>query len=329
MTVLLLLLALVAVVVGADLAVAGGQRIARALGMSELLAGLTVASIGTSLPELATTASAAWNSSGSAGVDAAGVGIGNLLGSNLFMLTFVLGLSGVLQPMVVKPASIRRDGVMLGVAMLAFLVVGWNLLIGRVEGFVLLLGFVAYLVFTVRQEQQGERALRAEAQASAEAAGEPPPVPGVIERTDFARVVGGLVLVLGGAELVVRQGVSLAADLGVPGTVVGIFVGIGTSLPEVVVSVRAALTGAADIGIGNIIGSGITNLLLCLGFAALVHPLPVPDLAMTFDWPFAAAITFVALALLFENRDLTRAEGSALLVLFALYLYLRTAVVGA
>jgi len=321
-----LVVGLVVLVVGADLAVDGARTIARRLGVSELVIGLTLTSIGTSLPELATSAKAALVSGGTGGSDAAGVAVGNLLGSNLFLLTALLGMSAIARTIRIDPGAIWRDGGALLGATVATLAVMVGGTVSRVEGGLLMLGYASYLGVVAVQErrriQDGAGTPEADA-AAADPSGSARLLPWWL--TSAAKVAGGLAGVISGANLVVDHGVEIATIVGVPGTLVGIFVGVGTSLPELVVSVQAAIRGASDISVGNIVGSGITNLLLCLGAAAAAHDIAVPATALAFDLPFLLVSTLIALALMVERLDVTRAEGVVLCLLFAFYLYLRAA----
>lgn len=323
-SILLLIVGLAALIVGADLAVTGARTVARRLGVSELVIGLTLTSIGTSLPELATSARAAVLSGSDEA--AAGVAVGNLLGSNLFLLTALLGMSAIARSMHIERTTVWRDGGALLAATVATLAVMLGGTVTRVEGALLMLGYASYLIFVAVQERRRMR-------DRGEAAPEPHPdeadaawarrLPWWLSSS--ARVAVGLVGVLVGADMVVDHGVSMATTIGVPGTLIGIFVGVGTSLPELVVSVQAAVRGAADISMGNILGSGITNLLLCLGAAGAAHEIAVPATALAFDLPFLLVTTVIALALMLERLDITRAEGVVLCILFAFYLYLRAA----
>jgi cation:H+ antiporter len=325
-SIFLLIVGLAALIVGADLAVAGARTIARRLGVSELVIGLTLTSIGTSLPELATSARAAVASE--AGGAAAGVAVGNLLGSNLFLLTALLGMSAIARTIRIEPGTIWRDGGTLLAATLATLVVMLGGTVNRFEGVLLMLGYVSYLVFVAVQERRrmrarGEAAVDAHPEEAEQQTGWARRFPWWL--SSLIRMGLGLAGVLVGANMVVNHGVSMATTIGIPGTLIGIFVGVGTSLPELVVSVQAAVRGAADISVGNIVGSAITNLLLCLGAAAAAHDIAVPPTALAFDLPFLLVTTVVALALMLEQLDVTRAEGIVLCLLFGFYLYLRAA----
>lgn len=326
-SILLLIVGLAALIVGADLAVSGARTIARRLGVSELVIGLTLTSIGTSLPELATSARAAILSGGGAGAEAAGVAVGNLLGSNLFLLTALLGMSAIARTIRIEPRTIWRDGGTLLGATVATLVVMLGGTVNRFEGGLLMVGYAAYLLFVALQER---RRIKDRGEDAVEAHPEEDEPGGWARRlpwwlASLVKVGLGLAGVLIGANMVVEHGVSLATVIGVPGTLIGIFVGVGTSLPELVVSVQAAVRGAADISVGNIVGSAITNLLLCLGAAAAAHDIAVPVTALAFDLPFLLVTTIIALALMLEQLDVTRAEGVVLCLLFGFYLYLRAA----
>lgn len=327
-SIFLLIVGLAALIVGADLAVAGARTVARRMGISELVIGLTLTSIGTSLPELATSARAALASE--AGGAAAGVAVGNLLGSNLFLLTALLGMSAIARTIRIEPGTIWRDGGTLLGATIATLAVMLGGTVNRLEGVLLMLGYASYLVFVAMQERRRIRDRGEDADESHPEQEEADQQTGWARHlpwwlSSITRIALGLTGVLIGANMVVDHGVSMATTIGVPGTLIGIFVGVGTSLPELVVSLQAAVRGAADISVGNIVGSAITNLLLCLGAAAAAHQIAVPSTALAFDLPFLLVSTLIALALMLERLDVTRAEGVVLCLLFGFYLYLRAA----
>lgn len=342
--VLVLLLGIAVLILGSDVAVGGASRLARRLNLSDLVVGLTVVAIGTSLPELATATMGALASGGEAAENAAGMAIGNVVGSNLFLLTALLGIAGLVRDLPVSLGSFRRDGLVL-VAFTAILLFGFVAgTLTRGFGAVLVLAFGVYLAVVVRQELQAAReraAVLEQAEPSVEptsdAAEEQPdwaerlashlPVQAPVQ--DGFVAVLGLALVVWGATLVVDHGVGIAEILALPGTLIGVFVGAATSLPEIVVSARAASKGTTDIAVGNILGSSITNLGLCLGVAALAHPIPVSPLLLVLDYPFLAASTLMALLLMWEKEELSRHEGGVLLLLYALYLVLRMGISGA
>ncbi len=303
-------LGLGALVAGAEGVVAGGRAGARRLGVSDLAVGLVVASVGTSLPELFTAASAA-RSAVSQGEQAAAIGMGNILGSNLFLLLFLFGVMGARSPVDIDGRIWRRDGMALLLATGALVALSLDGVIAGWEGLVLLAGFAMWLGLVAYQER------------------EVGPVTDERPSTDprpawqlGGMVVGGLVALGLGADLVVDRGVVLAARFGIDAVLVGVLAGFGTSLPEVVVSLRAGTEDPA-MSLGNILGSALTNALLCTGVAASLGSLLVPADALTLELPFLAAGTVVMLLLTWERRDLSRAEGLSLLTLFGLYVTLR------
>jgi cation:H+ antiporter len=325
--VLLVLLGVAALGFGADRAVEAGRRVAERLGVSDLVVGLTVTSIGTSLPELATTAAAAAQAGGAAG-PAAGVAAGNILGSNLFLLGALLGATGLVKAFRVDVSELRRDGTVLALATVGVLLAASNGRIGRVEGGLLLLAFVAYLGRlahgVVAASSRGVPVPPALVPAEA-APADGPAADGIATspRRDAIELVVGLLAVIVGARVAVDHGIGIAEAVGVPGAVVGLWVGIGTSLPELTVSLQAARRGVSGIALGNVIGSAIANLLLCLGAACLATPLVVEATAL--DASFLVLITASSLLLLAENRELSRPEGAVLVLMFVVYLALRTA----
>lgn len=323
MSLLWVLVGIALLLVASDIAVAGAAGLARQWRVSELVIGLTVVAIGTSLPELATTLMGAVSAGGQV-TDEAGMAIGNVLGSNFFLLTALLGGSALLRTLPVPLATLKREGgVLTGLTLLLFWAF-WSGSAGRLLGIVLVLTYLGYIVTVVRQE-------RAERPDVVE---EDAPEPSWIERVVghlpmpapaqmLALVLVGLSGVVAGATLVVRFGVGLAEGFGVPGALIGLFVGATTSLPEAVVSARAASRGTTAIAIGNLLGSSITNLGLCLGTAAIVSPLALDPLLLKLDYPFLLASTFTALILLWEHEELTSKEGATLIVLYLLYLTVR------
>lgn len=310
---LLVCIGIAVVLFGSERLIGAARRLAAGLGVSELAIGLTVTSVGTSLPELATTLSASVQAHGEPGT-AAGVAAGNIVGSNLFLLGALLGATALAAPLPMRLGALRRDGLVLSLATVGVLLAAGNGRVGRGEGMVLSLGFVAYLLSLARAER---------AESAAQRAAIPDDVPSAGMWRDVGEVIAGLILVAGGAYLAVHHGVALAERLSIPGPVIGAWVGIGTSLPELVVSLQAARRGATDIGFGNIIGSAIANLLLCLGLSALFAPLAVEPSML--DAGFLVVVTAIALLLSSEHRELSREEGAALVLLFLLYIALRTA----
>ncbi len=317
-TVGLFVAGLVALVAGAELLVRGAARLAYAFGISPLVVGLTVVAFGTSAPEIAVSVGAATRGQ----VDLA---VGNVVGSNIFNVLFILGLSALITPLVVARQLIRQEvPLMIGVSVL-LLVFALDGRIGRLEAATLCAGMVGYTVFLVRQSRAEAAVLRA---GGAETVA---PARQCALVLDAVFVLGGLALLVLGAGWLVEAAVSLARWLGVSELVIGLtIVAAGTSLPEVASSIVAAIRGERDIAVGNVIGSNLFNILACLGIAGLVaaEPLAVAPAVRTFDLPVMVAVAFVCLPVFFTGASIERWEGAVLFgyyVAYTAYLILRSA----
>jgi cation:H+ antiporter len=309
---LLFILGGVLLIVGAELLVGGASRLAIAAGISPLVVGLTVVAMGTSSPELAVTVS-------SAHAGQAGLALGNVVGSNIFNILFVLGLSALIAPLVVAQQLVRVDvPLMIGASVLALLM-GLDGRIGRLDGFVLFAGVVAYTVLLIRQSRRQT--------AAAELELDPADVTVVTRRHGWllnaALIVLGLFLLVLGARWLVEAAVATATALGMSELVIGLtIVAVGTSLPEVATSVMATIRGERDIAVGNAVGSCVFNLLVVLGLGSLVSPrgIPIPPGALNFDMPVMIAVALATLPIFFTGYAISRWEGAIFLGYYAAYL---------
>ncbi len=304
---------LVLLVAGADALVRGASRLALSFGISPLVVGLTVVAFGTSAPEMAVSVGAAH----SGNVD---IAIGNIVGSNIFNVLFILGAAAVIAPLVVNAQLIRQEvPVMIGATLLLFLLSS-DLGISRVDGAVLFGLLIAYTVFLVVQSRRQTSATRAEYAEAVE--GLVPGETGGHRARDFGYVVGGLALLVLGAQTLVGAAVTIAALLGVPQLIVGLtIVAAGTSLPEVATSIVATIRGERDIAVGNVVGSNTFNLLGVAGLSSLVAPgdLPVPSSALAFDLPVMTAVAVACLPVFFTGRTIARWEGAVFLGYYVAY----------
>lgn len=311
---LLFVLGGVLLVGGAELLVRGASRLAVAAGITPLVVGLTVVAFGTSAPEMAVTV-------GSAAAGQVEVALGNVVGSNIFNVLFILGLSALIAPLVVASQLIRFDvPLLIGVSVLVVLM-ALDGGIGRVDGTVLVAGIVGYTVFLVRQSRRETAAVATEYDV---AFGAPPAR--VRPLVDVAAVLVGLGLLVLGARWLVEAAVTTATALGVSELVIGLtIVAAGTSLPEVATSVLATLRGERDIAVGNVVGSCLFNLLAVLGLGSIVAPdgIPVVGGALTFDLPVMVAVAIAALPVFLTGHTIARWEGVVFLGYYAAYtLYL-------
>ncbi len=299
---------------GAEWLVGGAAGLARALGVPQLLIGLTIVAYGTSAPEVVVSVQAVREGSG-------GLALGNAIGSNIANLGLILGLTALLKPAPVSGALRAREvPVLLSSALVLPLLLRDGEL-GLAEGVGLLAAALAYSVWMVRasREPQSVRDAESAAEVSRDAARSlGAPTPRSRARMGLTAAVGLAILVIGG-DLFVRGASSLATSLGVSERVVGLtIVAVGTSLPELATSLIAARRGHADIAVGNVIGSNIFNVLLCLGAGAAIGTVRAEE-PLTLDLAWMAAMTVLGAVFFRSERLLTRVEGAVLLTLYVAF----------
>ena len=304
------LVGLVLLVIGGELLVRGATSAAKALGVSPLLIGLTLVGFGTSTPELVTSVTAALEG-------APGIAVGNVVGSNLANILLILGISALIFPMVVNPNGFKRDSIVLVAVTLAFVAIALYGRLDRLVGFGLVAALAGYIVFVYRQEKAHPEEPAAEVHQHMSDAARPGPK--AISLSVGMAVVGIVVTILG-ARFLVDAAVTTAQNLGIDDTIIGLtIVAVGTSLPELVTSVMAAIKKQADVAYGNIIGSNIYNILGILGVTALIQPIDVPaQIAQVDIWVMLAA---TALLVFFARSGfkLVRWEGGAFLAAYVAY----------
>lgn len=310
MTILLIIVGLVLLAVGGDVLVRGAVGISTRLGVSPLLAGLTIVGFGTSTPELVTSLFAAFEG-------APGIAVGNIVGSNIANILLILGVSALILPLAINPAAFQRDGLALAVATLVCLAVVLLGFLSRPVGFALLALLVGYIVWAYRSERRhpdAEAAMHEHVAADVT-------TPGMTLIAALALAAAGITGTIIGARLLVDGAIEIARDFGVTETVIGLtVVAVGTSLPELVACVIAALRRHADVALGNIIGSNIYNVFGILGVTAVVHPISIPQEIAAFDiWVLLGTTALLGLFLR-SGWVLKRWEGAVFLVLYAGYI---------
>ncbi|HSR67590.1 MAG TPA: calcium/sodium antiporter [Acidobacteriota bacterium] len=310
-SVVFFLLGLLLLLGGAELLVRGSSRLAAALGISPLIIGLTVVAFGTSSPELAVSMRGAWTGH-------ADLSVGNVLGSNIFNVLFILGLSALIVPLKVDQRLVRIDVPLMTGASLLLLVMAWDGRLGRLEGGILSSGLLAYIAFAVWQSRRESKKVKAE---YAQQFGPPPPTAsGALLQIAVAAV--GLLLLLVGAQWLLDGSIRIARWAGLSELTIGLtIIAAGTSLPEVATSLIAALRGERDIAVGNVVGSNLFNLLGVLGPTAVLAPggLQVAPSALLLDLPFVVATALVCTPIFLTAWQIDRWEGGALLLLYLAY----------
>ena len=308
----MLVIGFVLLVWGADKFVEGASALARKMGVSPLLVGLTIVAFGTSMPELAVSVTAALRGANE-------IAVGNVVGSNMFNLLVVAGLSAVICPLVMDKMLLRRDWPLsIFAAVLLLVAIAPDHVIARWEGAVLL------VIFAVILSRQIKAALNDRAQlaaAEAEAAEEMTKSPVLI----WVNIVLGLACIVLGGQLAVNGATGIARMFGLSETLIGLtIVAIGTSLPELVTSIVAARKGQNEIAMGNVIGSNLFNILLILGVSAVITPIPVQATSII-DCLFLIAIS-VLFYLPARKGKLGRLPGALMVasyVAYTVYLIMR------
>lgn len=311
MSIFLFVAGLVFLIVGAEALVRGASRLAAALGITPLVVGLTVVALGTSSPELAVSTKAALSGQAS-------IGLGNVVGSNIFNVLFILGLSALVAPLVVAQQLVRLDVPLMIVLSSIVLLLSLDGVLGRADGGFLVAGLAVYVWFLVRESRR-ERVEVTEEYAREFAVGSSRKIGAAV---DVGLVVGGLALLVLGSRWLVDSASAFAMHLGVSELVVGLtIVAAGTSLPEVVTSIVAALRGERDIAVGNVVGSNIFNIMAVLGVASVVAPqgIDVSPAVVGFDIPVMIAVAVACLPIFFTGGAISRWEGALLLAYYAAY----------
>jgi cation:H+ antiporter len=305
----LLAIGIVLLYFGGEWLVRNSVILARSWGVSAMVVGLTVVAFGTSSPELAASLSAALMGSPA-------IAIGNVVGSNIFNILVILGLTAVIAPIAVQSGFIKREvPFMIGVALLLFPILYFGNDVNRLEGLLLFSLLIGYVVFLFRFGQSESAAV--EAEYDEEFGDGSRPKAGW--RAYFGVVVG-LVLLGVGARLLVMGAVDLARGFGVSELVIGLtIVAAGTSLPEVAASIVAAIRRHPDIALGNIVGSNIFNILSILGIVALVHPIGLPWESIQRDMLVMLAASLILWPFLTTGSRLGRSEGGFFLLAYIAY----------
>lgn len=313
-----IIIGLVLLILGGEFLVRGASTLARRVGISALVVGLTVVSAATSAPELAITVGAVLR-------DEPGLAVGNVVGSNIVNILFILGLSALILPLAVTRGLVRFD-VPLMVAMSAgLLLLSLDGVIGAVDGLVLFSVVVAHTVWTITAGRRSARppggaAESAPDSSAAGAGGGDVKPPATSTAWSLLFIAAGIGLLVGGATVLVEGAVNIATSLGVSSLVVGLtVVAVGTSLPELVTSITAVRRGERDIAVGNIVGSNIFNIGVVLGLPAMISGggIPVAGSAVALDIPVMLAAAAALLPVIFTGFVVARWEGA---VFFGLYL---------
>ncbi|MBN8411083.1 calcium/sodium antiporter [Halomonas litopenaei] len=306
---------LVVLVWSAERFVEGAAATANRLGLSPLLVGMLVIGFGTSAPELTVSALSAAQGN-------PGLALGNAYGSNIANIGLILGLVALVSPLAVHSSVIRRELPVLGAATLVSALMMWGGVISRLEGSLLLLGLLLFMVVSIIQSRREEAAARADALAM-----------DTVQELDahamslgkgLALTLGGLALLVVSSRLLVWGAVDIAQGLGVSDVIIGLtVVAVGTSLPELASSISALRRKEHDLVLGNVVGSNLFNTLGVVGLAAVIAPIEAGREVLLRDWSIMTAMTVMmaVFALGWKGRAgrINRLEGGVLVAVYALY----------
>lgn len=302
-----------ALALGADRFVSGAASLARRLGISSLVVGLTVVSFGTSFPELLVTLTASL-------MGHPHVAVGNVLGSNICNIGLILGVSSLVHPLMVNSRLLRREYPLLPVITVFLWLLALNGQIGRFEGLCLTAGLSLFLVFMARAAREQNDNSRSE-----NIVAEPVDPARVPLTVVLGNLAAGLIILLVGSRALVWGGVAIAHAFGISEMVVGLtLVALGTSLPELAITLAGTIKEEYDIAVGNVVGSNVFNSLGILGIPAMIRPLAVPKEALVRDFPALLLASLVLWPICRSWRGhpgrVNRWEGGVLLGGYCLYL---------
>jgi len=309
---LILIIGFALLIKGADVFVEGASSIAKKFNVPSMIIGLTIVAMGTSAPEAAVSIT-----SSLAGQN--DMSVANVVGSNFFNILVVLGVSSIIAKLPVQKETIKKDTPFLILVSVLLLAFGINLKLGRLEGLVLLVLFTYFLVNTIKSakkatentsSESGESAIAVETETTSEIS---------LPKTILISIIGIIGIVVGG-DMVVDSATSIATAFGMSANLVGLtIVAVGTSLPEFVTSIVAIKKGETEIAIGNVIGSNVFNILLVLGLAAVINPIPMSMFAFI-DIIFMVLITLLLYLFMKKKNSLVKGQGIILVVLYIGYM---------
>ncbi len=292
---------------GGELLVRGAAALAKNLGLSHAVIGMTVVAMGTSAPELVVSLAAALQ-------DKSDICAGNVIGSNTLNVAFILALTALITPLPSALTIVKRDiPVMVGVSAL-FTVLAMNGVLDRVEALLLIVILVAYTAYSVRHARRLSAAEKASLDEFVEIEGPKS------KAMDLVLVIAGLLVLAGGSDVFLRGAVGIAREMGVSDVVIGLtLVAVGTSLPELATCMIAAWRGHADICLGNIVGSNLFNLAGIAGVCGLVAPLAIAPELLQIHIPVMLALSVLIWPMAASGQRLSRSEGAILLAGYGVY----------
>ena len=307
--IIVLILGLIGLWFGSDLVVAYSKRIALKLGISELFIGLTIVSLGTTLPEMATSISAGIDTS--LGINASGIIIGNVLGSIITNISLILGIAGLLAVITTSKKELARDGTAMLAALIFLILVSLDGNVNYFEGIALICIYLIYLYLISRSIE----AIKVPARITELSKNNP--------LFDLVMMAVGILIIVLCADFVVSNAITISKQFNVSEVFIGLLIGLGTSLPELSVSINAAMKKSFTLSLGNLMGANVTDPLLVLGLGAFFAKSAGLNFAYTdllFTIPYAIAITIIALAFLSYKNLLSKKRALFLVASYIAFL---------
>ncbi len=301
--IILIAVSIFVVIKGADALTSGGVSLARRMNIPQIVIGLTIVAMGTSMPEFCVSFVSALKGTPD-------LAVGNIVGSNIFNSLFIVGCAALVAPMTILHSTVRRDIPFALVSSVMLLMMCLDSTISRLDAAILFLFFVVFMVITVRGARQGGDA------EEAQQAEEKPKSPAWAA----AMIVVGLALLIGGSNVFVDNASALASSLGVSDAVIGLtIVACGTSLPELATSVVSARRGQSGIAIGNVLGSNVFNILMILGITGIIQPMQISGITSV-DLSMLVASMILLWLFSYTKYTLSRWEGAVLVAVFLGYI---------
>ncbi|HHT9129407.1 MAG TPA: calcium/sodium antiporter [Candidatus Brocadiaceae bacterium] len=305
--IILFLAGLTGLYFGAEWLVKGASRFARSFNIRPIVIGLTIVAFGTSMPELVTSVIAGIK-------HLSDIAVGNIVGSNIANIGLILGLAAIVRPLTVDMRLLSREmPIMVGISLLLYFM-GWDGILSRLEGGILLVGIVTYTCYVYRVALKESKAVEQEYEEFVGTSYD-----SILK--DISWIIIGLAALVGGAYLLVHSAIYIARVVGISERVIGLTViAVGTSLPELATSMVAAIRKESDISMGNVIGSNVFNILAVLGTAAIIQPLQINPASLRIDMPVMLFFSMVLIPMITWKFVLTRGQGIFLLFGYSVYI---------
>ena len=305
--IILFLAGLTGLYFGAEWLVKGASRFARSFNIRPIVIGLTIVAFGTSMPELVTSVIAGIK-------HLSDIAVGNIVGSNIANIGLILGIAAIVRPLTVDMRLLSREmPIMVGISLLLYFM-GWDGILSRLEGGILLVGIVTYTCYVYRAALKESKAVEQEYEEFVGTSYD-----SILK--DIFWIIIGLAALVGGAYLLVHSAIYIARVVGISERVIGLTViAVGTSLPELATSMVAAIRKESDISMGNVIGSNVFNILAVLGIAAIIQPLQINLASLRIDMPVMLFFSMALIPMITWKFVLTRGQGIFLLVGYSVYI---------